>query len=76
MQDNNTKRVTRLEIIDHTECDICGGNGVFGLDECRNCAGIGSPGRSVVFWDKDKKIELSLQDNDRTLKIFISDRDE
>lgn len=31
-------------------------------------------GRTVVFWDENKAIELSLQDNNRTLKIFIGDR--
>lgn len=73
---DTTDKVTRLEIIDHTECKECGGNGVFGLDECKNCAGMGFPGRRVVFWDKNKMVQLSLQDDDRTLKIFISDRNE
>ncbi len=29
-------------------------------------------GRAYVFWEKSAKVELSLQDNDRTLKIFIT----
>lgn len=44
--------------------------------ECVDCAGTGSTGRSVVFWDKTKQIELSLQDDGRTLKIFITKRGE
>lgn len=30
-------------------------------------------GRTVISWDEKKKIELSLQDDGRTLKIFISE---
>lgn len=41
---------------------------------CAECMGAGFPGRSVVFWDKEKQIQLSLQDDERTLKIFISNR--
>lgn len=32
-------------------------------------------GRTVVFWDKNKKIELLLQDDGKTLKIVIGKRD-
>ena len=35
---------------------------------------IDEKGRSYVNWDKNNKIELSYQDDDRTLKIFINDR--
>lgn len=31
-------------------------------------------GRTVIFWDENKKIELQLQDDDRTLKVFISEK--
>ena len=31
-------------------------------------------GRAFVHWDDKTKIELSLQDDDRTLKIFIIDK--
>ena len=34
---------------------------------------IDEKGRSYVNWDKNNKIELSYQDDDRTLKIFIND---
>ena len=30
-------------------------------------------GRTVIFWDDNKNIELSLQDGGKTLKIFIED---
>ena len=34
---------------------------------------IDEKGRSYVNWNKNNKIELSYQDDDRTLKIFIND---
>ncbi len=68
----NVSEVTRLEVVDHSVCDECGA----ALDICRKCGGMGFEGRSVIFWDKNKKIELSLQDDKQTLKIFISDRDD
>ncbi len=34
-------------------------------------------GRAYVFWENEKKdVEFSLQDDGRTLKIFISNRKE
>ena len=33
---------------------------------------IDENGRSYVNWKKDNKIELSLQDDGKTLKIFIT----
>lgn len=32
---------------------------------------IDQDGRSYVNWHKDNKVELSLQDDGRTLKVFI-----
>lgn len=32
---------------------------------------IDQDGRSYVNWDDNNKVELSLQDNGRTLKVFI-----
>lgn len=32
-------------------------------------------GRAYVFWEDKAKVELSLQDGGRTLKIFISNDD-
>lgn len=31
-------------------------------------------GRTVIFFDDNKELELSLQDDDRTLKIFVTER--
>ncbi len=85
----NTKKITRFEIIDHTPCDVCGAKGfvekhkpnigkdgdeVVGKEECPACNGIGCPGRTVVFWDKDKQLDIDIQDDDRTLKVFIHPR--
>lgn len=33
---------------------------------------IDDNGRSYVNWDSNNKVELSFQDNDRTLKIFVN----
>ena len=72
-----TDKVTRLEIIDHSKCFYCNGSGkVVGLEMCEYCSGAGFPGRMVVLWDKNKSVEALLQDNDRTLKIFITERKE
>lgn len=69
------EKVTRLEIIDHTPCSKCDGKGIISAEICSICSGVGMMGRQVIFWDNTKQIELSLQDDDRTLKIFISERD-
>lgn len=80
MADIDLKGVTRLEVIDHTNCDNCKGLGRMkiagqpGDFECPACHGLGMNGRTVVFLDKRKQIETSLQDDGRTLKIFISKR--
>lgn len=84
----DTSKVTRLEIIDHTDCKRCKGKGWLlngrpidikthkgaRPEECSNCGGMGMPGRNLVFWDNDKTIELSLQDDGRTLKVFVGYR--
>jgi hypothetical protein len=33
---------------------------------------IDEEGRSYVNWDENNKVELSFQDNERTIKVFIS----
>jgi hypothetical protein len=75
------KLVTRFEVIDHTDCPVCKGKGrqiIEGLMEpsfeCPACHGSGSTGREVVFYDVHKQIKASVQDDGRTLKIFISKR--
>lgn len=76
------KKVTRLEVIDYTNCDACAGKGyqqIAGQSksvECPACHGGGFTGREVIFFDSHKEIELSLQDDRRTLKIFINERTE
>ena len=37
---------------------------------------IDQDGRSYVNWDENNLVEISLQDDRRTLKIFISNRNE
>ncbi len=77
----NTEQVTRVEIIDHTDCTHCGGTGrIYNMNnpnkylECGGCGGSGMPGRSVVFWDKNKQVDLEVQDGGKTLKIFLHGR--
>ncbi len=36
---------------------------------------IDQEGRSYVNWDDNNKVELSFQDEGRTLKVFISNRE-
>lgn len=53
----NTSKVTRVEVINHTN--------------------KGEEGRAYTYWSEYKngienpKVELHLQDDDRTLKVFI-----
>jgi hypothetical protein len=85
----NTSKVTRLEIIDHTPCTNCEGTGIYYAPTdsaagqsisfpapCGKCGGAGMPGRSVVFWDNNKQVDLELQDDERTMKVFIHERTE
>ena len=37
---------------------------------------IDQEGRSYVNWDDNNKVELSFQDDGRTLKVFISNRED
>ncbi len=46
IENNKTKRVTRVEVIDET-------------------------GRAYTMWDVTN-VELSLQDDERTLKLFVT----
>jgi DnaJ-class molecular chaperone len=71
-------QVTRLEVIDSTPCKTCKGKKLVLVEgektECPFCKGMGSRGRAVVFRDDNKTISLSLQDDEKTLKIFIKER--
>tara|TARA_B100001245_G_C22890259_1_gene428683 strand:- start:1847 stop:2089 length:243 start_codon:yes stop_codon:yes gene_type:complete len=78
---SDLSKVTRLEVIDHTACPSCKGTGRIDVEgafkglECPACHGTTAIGRQVILNDPSKKIEGSLQDDGRTLKIFIDGRD-
>lgn len=57
--------ITRFEIVDHSKSLY---------DEKGNA--LEGKGRTVIFWDENKKIESSIQDGGRTLKVFIADREQ
>jgi hypothetical protein len=42
------------------------------LDKVTRIEIIDQKGRSYVNWDDNNKVELSFQDDERTLKVFIS----
>ncbi len=67
-QDMDTSEVTRIEVIDH-RTSITPNKGA-------TSAVLEPRGRVFVRWDPDIKTEVSLQDNRRTLKVFITDRHE
>ena len=67
----NTDKVTRLEVIDHTLCTACTPAARI---LCGACGGTGVRGRRVISWNDNNKIELSLQDDGRTLKVFIDEK--
>ena len=81
--------VNRLEIVDHSPCSTCGGSGFtisssFPTDAktttilksilCSSCEGRRFIGRQVVMWSDKKKIDLSFQDEGKTLKVFVDER--
>lgn len=74
-----TNKVTRFEIIDHTPCDNCEGMcinpdiDIIGA-MCPECHGTGFKGRTVVAFNKNLQFDVQLQDDDRTLKVFIHER--
>ncbi len=79
----NTSKVTRFEIIDHRPCVECRGDGLVmvpGEDdieskqECIGCSGLGMSGRTVVVYDQGVSIDTQIQDDGRTLKVFIDER--
>lgn len=52
----DTTKITRIEVIDHTPAKPD--------DDFR--------GRVYVKWEDNLKVELSVQDDGRTLKIFLN----
>lgn len=80
----NTSNITRFEIIDHRPCCECEGSGWVAVpreegdepkqQQCIGCGGAGMSGRTVVVHDKGVSVDVELQDDDRTLKVFIHER--
>jgi len=47
----------------------------YSTDKVTRVEVIDEEGRSYVNWDDNNKVELSFQDDGRTLKVFISNRE-
>ena len=47
----------------------------YSTDKVTRVEVIDQEGRSYVNWDDNNKVELSFQDDGRTLKVFISNRE-
>ena len=47
----------------------------YSTDKVTRVEVIDQDGRSYVNWDDNNKVELSFQDDGRTLKVFISNRE-
>lgn len=82
-------KLNRLEIIDHRKCSGCNGIGFIMNNKdngrgipCANCNTLGTQGRSVIVAGAAYKqpdnaaVSMEFQDDDRTLKIFIKDKDD
>lgn len=81
-------KVDRFEVIDHRQCVYCRGrmvanyrqkDGSYKEQPCDKCDGSGIRGGRVygAFSNAETsqiKVELSYQDDGRTLKVFVSDR--
>lgn len=68
--------ITRFEIIDWRGCKPCNGTGIApNRQPCAVCSGLGNAGRQVVTNPNDNdEITYSVQDDGRTLKVFIKKR--
>jgi len=42
------------------------------LDKCTRVEVIDETGRAYVNWNKESEVSISMQDNEKTLKVFIS----
>lgn len=87
---NNTESVNRIEVIDHRQCVWCRGrmvanylqkNGEYKEQPCDKCAGSGIMGGRVYAASSNPErsmieVELSFQDDGRTLKVFVKNREE
>lgn len=88
-EQQHIENVTRFEVIDHRECVWCRGrktanylqkNGEYKEMPCDKCDGSGTMGGRIYVASSNAersiiKVELSYQDEGRTLKVFVSDRD-
>jgi hypothetical protein len=45
------------------------------LDKCNRIEVVDEKGRSYVNWKTNNKVQLSMQDGNRTLKIFVDNKD-
>lgn len=73
----NTEKINRFEIIHHVSCEACKGSGIDSErppQRCTDCDGLGCKGREVIFWDDDKQLDIDIQDEGRTLKVFVHER--
>jgi hypothetical protein len=75
--------ITRMEIIDYRPCANCEGKGIIinahdnsrGIP-CVKCQGARMRGREVIFQSKHVEVKSSIQDNGKTLKLFVDKREE
>jgi hypothetical protein len=89
-REREIEKVTRFEVIDHRECLWCRGrkvanylqkDGSYKEQPCNKCEGSGIMGGRVYAVSSNAEasniqIELSYQDDGKTLKVFVNDRKE
>lgn len=79
--DNRACKTCRGERYILTETDSAAGQSTAFRKECPTCFGMGSVGRQVIVAGPAYKqpanaiVTVSLQDDGRTLKVFVDDRD-
>lgn len=85
---NKSNDVDRFEVVDHRQCVYCRGrctanylqkDGSYKEQLCDKCDGSGMRGGRVFVASSNAetsnvKIQLSYQDDDKTLKVFVSDQ--
>ena len=67
--------ITRFEIIDYRSCPNCDGRGTNDDHICDECGGARILGRTPIFDNQNLVLKSSVQDEGRTLKIFIDKRE-
>ena len=67
-------KITRIEAIDYTPCHFCKNGDIHEKILCKICGGGGYRGRTVVMNDNGKTATASIQDDGKTLKLFIDER--